>query len=627
MCTTQGNPLNPRVSVIMPTFQQAHFLSRALDSLYLQTLPDWELIIVVDGSPDETYEVIERYLSNRGLFDQRLQYPRLGNNQGLGAALNVGLSYVRASLIAYLPSDDVYHPEHLTSLAQALDQNEDVILAYSGVQHHQDQLASGQIKGYPLQLVQVMHRRTDSRWTERNELTTDDLHRMFWQKLEPQGRFLNTRRVTCEWVNHPHQRHKLVREDLGRDDNPYLSAGLNAYRARYYVQQPLRYQSSVGNLFDEVRLYGEFRQRPATPPAPDGLKILMVGELAFNPERVLALEERGHQLFGLWMPNPGSFNTVGPLPFGHVQDVARINWVEDVRRLQPDIVYALLNWRAVPFAHQVLLNNPKIPFIWHFKEGTSHCQEHGTWPQLVDLLTTSNGQIYSSPEMRDWFYLELPETQHGLSMVLDGDLPKRDWLDVEPTPRLGAVDGEIHTLLAGRPMGIEPETIAELTQHGIHFHIYGEMKGPWSEQFEEIRRIAPSYVHHHQSVTQDQWVSEFSQYDAGWLHLFRSHNGGVLHKAAWDDLNYPARIATYIVAGLPLIQFDNKDTICASDRLARERDIGLFFATPAQLAEQLHNQQRMIQLRNNVWRQREEFTFDYHVEHLISFFRQVIAKA
>ena len=140
----------------------------------------------------------------------------------------------------------------------------------------------------------------------------------------------------------------------------------------------MRFHSSSGSYVDENAIYARFRNRPATPLAPDGLKILLVGELAFNPDRVLALEERGHQLYGLWTENPWWFNTVGPLPFGHVQDLPRSNWRGAVKELKPDVIYALLNWQAVPFAHEVLRADLGIPFIWHFKEGPWLCLEHGT---------------------------------------------------------------------------------------------------------------------------------------------------------------------------------------------------------------------------------------------------------
>ncbi len=253
----------PRVSVLMPTYGQAHFIRRALDSLLAQSLTDWELIVVDDGSPDDTRKIVLPYLA-----DPRIRYYRFARNRGLGAALNSGLSRSRAPLIAYLPSDDSYFANHLESLTQCLHRHPDAILAYAGVRHHYNRSAAGQIPGEPLQLVQVMHRRTRDRWIERCELVTDDLERMYWSRLRERGAFVGTGERTCEWVNHPDQLHKLLREPEG---------GINPYRARYAVAHPLRFHSSVGNPIDEVARYQRFRERPDTPFAPDGLKILLVG--------------------------------------------------------------------------------------------------------------------------------------------------------------------------------------------------------------------------------------------------------------------------------------------------------------------------------------------------------------
>ncbi|HYN98795.1 MAG TPA: hypothetical protein VEU28_03900 [Actinomycetota bacterium] len=140
-----------------------------------------------------------------------------------------------------------------------------------------------------MQLVQVAHRRSDERWTERPELTTDDLGRMLWDRLLQSGPAAETGRVTCEWGWHPRQRHKSMREPWG---------GLNPYRSRYGVPEPLRFHSTVGHLHDEVQHYRRFRDRAPTPRAENGLRVLLVGELAHNPERILALSERGHELFG-----------------------------------------------------------------------------------------------------------------------------------------------------------------------------------------------------------------------------------------------------------------------------------------------------------------------------------------
>jgi len=609
----QGVGSAARVSVLMPTFNQRAFIGRALESLLAQTLAEWELLIIDDGATDGTEEIVAPFLA-----DPRIRYERFLANRGVGTALNQGLARASAPLIAYLPSDDLFYPEHLASLVAQFDTDAASVLAYSGVRHTYNRTATGQIEGYPLQLVQVLHRRTAARWVERDELVTDDLERMFWSRLRDSGSFSGTGRVTCEWVDHPDQRHKIIREPLG---------GINPYRARYGATGPLRFQTSVGNRIDEVEQYRRFRERPATPPATDGLKILLVGELAYNAERILALEERGHRLYGLWTPEPYWFNTVGPVPFGHVEDLPRDDWQAAVRRIAPDIIYALLNWQAVPFVHSILRDNPGIPFVWHFKEGPFICLEKGLWPQLVELQTRSNGQIYSSPELRDWFATAIPGVLGDApSLVLDGDLPKREWFTDRRTPRLSAADGQPHTVVPGRPIGLHPWTVGELAEAGIHLHFYGDFtQGVWRSWIEKANRVAEGFLHLHPNVDQPRWVEEFSQYDAGWLHLFRSENEGDVRRANWDDLNYPARISTLIAAGLPLLQYDNAGAIVAAQTLARERDLGLLFGDMHQLREQLRDEARMDKLRDSVWRQRHEFTFDYHADRLIAFFRKVIA--
>src|SRR5579862_4857950 len=309
----------PRVSVLMPTFNQASFIQRSVQSLLTQRFGHWELLIVDDGSTDGTGRILKGWDA-----DPKFRCCGWKENRGFAAALNFALDQARGEFIAYLPSDDVYYPEHLASLVRCLDASPQAVLACAGIRFKQRNGARGKIPGRPLQLVQVMHRRGSERWLEREQLVTDDLDRLFWSKLLERGEAQGIGRITCEWVDHPAQHHKAILEPLG--------GGLNPYRSRYAVPHPLRFHSSRGNHVDEVEHYRRFRERPDTPAAPDGLKILLVGELAFNPERVLALEERGHRLFGLWTPKPWWFNTVGPLPFGHVQDLPRATWRQEIRR-------------------------------------------------------------------------------------------------------------------------------------------------------------------------------------------------------------------------------------------------------------------------------------------------------
>lgn len=605
------------ISVVMPTYDQDSFIPSAVGSLFGQTVTDWELIVVDDGSPGDTKAAL-----GRALDDPRIRLHMMPRNLGLGAALNAGVTLARADLIAYLPSDDLYFARHLEDALTAFEESPGAILCCSGVRHGDDLLdATGRIPGESMQLVQVVHRRTSEQWTERLELTTDDLDRMLWSRLLEHGSLVMTGRVTCQWTSHPGQRSKALREPLG---------GLNAYRARYQVAEPLRFNSSVGSLHDEVKLYRSFQIRPPHPAARDSLRILLTGELAHNPERVLAFEERGHTLFGLWIDSPHWWNTVGPLPFGHVADLPRKGWFGALRQVRPDVVYALLNWQAIPLAHRVLTRmrqaRLQIPFVWHLKEGPFHARTYGLWPQLVDLHTHSDGQIYSSQELRDWFNATVPGTGGGLSLVLDGDLPKADWLKDERSPLLSDRDGEVHTVIAGRPMGPRPAIIAGLADRGVHVHIYGErVHNQMQAWIAEAQRLAPGHFHLHAQIDQADWVKEFSQYDAGWLHSFSSSNDGDIRAATWDDLNYPARLATLAVTGVPSIQRNNKSSLVASQKLATERNLGILWDDVEDLADQLHNRPLLAAVRQSVWRQRSSFTFDAHADELIGFFKQAIA--
>lgn len=614
-------PDSPRVSVLMPTFEQAAFIGRALDSLWAQTYADWELVIVDDGSCDDTACALAPWLA-----DARVRYLRFDGNGGLGRAINAGLDAARGELLAYLPSDDVWYADHLAQLVARLERAPGAVLAYAGVRHHYNRSADGIIPGECLQLVQCLHRRTELRWRERAELESDDLDRLFWTALRAQGAFVPTGALSCEWVDHPDQRHKRMREPLG---------GVNPFRRHYRVAGPLRFHTSTGNLIDEERLYAQARSsRPQG--RRKGLKIVLAGELAYNADRVLALEALGHRLYGLWTPTPYWFNTVGPLPFGAVEELPRQGWREALDRIEPDLVYAQLNWQAVPFAHEVLTHTPDIPFVWHFKEGPFICIEKGTWPLLADLVRLADGCIYSSPEMRDWFATALPRPPAArpaprLEFVLDGDLPRRAWFLQERAPLLSArpgAGGQVHTVVPGRPIGLHPPTVAELARHGIHLHFYGDFtQGQWREWIDKARALAPEHLHLHPNVDPDRWVREFSQYDAGWLHVFRSQNGGDIRRADWDDLNIPARVATLAAAGLPMIQFDNGGAIVAAQALARRLGIGLFFDSIEVLAQQLHDRAAMAALRERVWQVRDGFCFDLHAPGLVDFFGRVIAHA
>lgn len=100
-------PQNVLVSVIMPTYNRAAIIARAIKSVLDQTYSNLELIVVDDASTDNTAQVVS------SIADPRVKYLRLPENSGVSAARNAGIKKARGAFIAFLDSDDEYLPERL----------------------------------------------------------------------------------------------------------------------------------------------------------------------------------------------------------------------------------------------------------------------------------------------------------------------------------------------------------------------------------------------------------------------------------------------------------------------------------------------------------------------------------
>jgi glycosyltransferase involved in cell wall biosynthesis len=121
--------VTPRVSVIVPAYNAAVYLPHAIDSVIAQAFADWEIVVVDDGSTDDTQSVVESY---RPALADKLQYIRQ-SNQGLPAARNTGIRAARGEFIALLDADDVWLPQRLGRGVQVLDSDPEIGLVHARV--------------------------------------------------------------------------------------------------------------------------------------------------------------------------------------------------------------------------------------------------------------------------------------------------------------------------------------------------------------------------------------------------------------------------------------------------------------------------------------------------------------
>ena len=114
---------SPKVSVIVPTYNRADRLERALNSIVSQTYQDFELIVVDDGSTDKTSKLMKSF--------PKAQYLYIKKNSGVSKARNVGLAFAKGELICFLDSDDLWKEKKIQIQSLWLENNKDSQICYT----------------------------------------------------------------------------------------------------------------------------------------------------------------------------------------------------------------------------------------------------------------------------------------------------------------------------------------------------------------------------------------------------------------------------------------------------------------------------------------------------------------
>lgn len=114
----------PEISVVMPVYNASQYLAEAIESIVSQTFTDWELIIIDDGSTDDSKLIIKRYAQS----DKRIRYYKNEQNMGVIRTLNKGINLSTGKYIARMDADDISLPTRFDTQYRFLENNADVAM-------------------------------------------------------------------------------------------------------------------------------------------------------------------------------------------------------------------------------------------------------------------------------------------------------------------------------------------------------------------------------------------------------------------------------------------------------------------------------------------------------------------
>lgn len=119
----------PIVSVVMPVYNRAQYLKRSINSVLNQTFKEWELIVVDDGSSDDTFRVVDEYIAGY----ENIRYMKHSNRR-TALTTNVGILASSGEYLAFIGSDDEYKPDYLQERVDFLSAHPNIDFIHGGVE-------------------------------------------------------------------------------------------------------------------------------------------------------------------------------------------------------------------------------------------------------------------------------------------------------------------------------------------------------------------------------------------------------------------------------------------------------------------------------------------------------------
>jgi len=266
--------LTPRTSIIMPVYNTANTVINAIQSVRNQTDPDFELLIMIDGSPDDSAEIITDY--HKKTPDNRIRIFNNPENKGVSAVRNQGLNAARGDWITFIDSDDEYEPQFLERMHRATDNADVIVCAHTMLDTAGKQ--AKRLKGEP-----GIHTGEQAAY----ELLQDQLSPYPWDKL--------IRASLLEGVRFPIDIHRAEDECL------LLSCFLKAHAVTVLDDSLYRYTVAPGSLTwsritpveETHRLIAYFEEalgkRRSEPDAQKALTVARVLAFLNNAQQALVV--------------------------------------------------------------------------------------------------------------------------------------------------------------------------------------------------------------------------------------------------------------------------------------------------------------------------------------------------
>lgn len=253
-----NNLSNPLISIIVPCYKQAQYLSECLQSVIEQTYQNWECIIVDDGSPDDTENIAKEWC----LKDKRIKY-LYKDNDGVSAARNAGIAISQGQWILPLDADDKIAPQYLELAVQVIEKDDKVGIIYCEAEFFGDKTGKWELEAYDFEKLLIknqifctaFYKKAD--WGRIRGYDINMTHGYedweFWVNL------INTTNTKVERINYIGFYYRIKSDSRNTNLNSFLKSrfDMEMYVIQKHSNLYLKRFGSICNILDENLKYKE----------------------------------------------------------------------------------------------------------------------------------------------------------------------------------------------------------------------------------------------------------------------------------------------------------------------------------------------------------------------------------